>query len=292
VSRFVKATAAVLVQGAGGAARRHLARMREYGTPIVAAVRPGAGGRTFDGVPVFGSVADAVEATGAGASVAFLPAEVVVEGLAEAAQAGLQLAVSVTEGVPAHDALRAIEAAEVAGMRILGPNSPGMVLPHARRLLGFLPAQLVAPGPVAILARSGTLSYEVALELARAGLGVALWMGIGGDAIKGSTFAGLLPLVLDEPTVEALVLVGEIGGCDEEEAAALLAGTGLPTVALVAGRHAPSGVSLGHAGAIVDGGVGGYEDKVAALEAAGVAVVDRPSAIPGRLSSVLTRVNR
>ncbi|MET7331193.1 CoA-binding protein [Nonomuraea sp. NPDC005650] len=284
MSLFLDAGKAVLIQGiTGRAAARHAEYMREYGTGVVAGVAPGRGGRTVGGVPVFDTVAGAVEATGARTSVAFLPPGAVGDGLVEAAEAGIELCVSVTEGVPLHDVLDGLEAAGHNGMRVIGPNCPG-VLSAGRYLLGFLPAAITVPGPVAVLARSGTLSYEAVHALARHGVGVSLWAGVGGDRVKGSAFADLLPDVLDDPRTEALVLVGEIGGTDEEDVAALLDGRGLPAVALLAGASAPEGIALGHAGAIIEGGVGTVEGKRLRLEEAGIPVVRRPSEIPVALT--------
>jgi succinyl-CoA synthetase alpha subunit len=284
MSLFQDAGAAVLIQGiTGTAAARHAQYMREYGTGLVAGVAPGREGRTVAGVPVFDTVAAAVEATGARTSVAFLPPGAVGDGLAEAAEAGIGLSVNVTEGVPLHDLLRGLAAAEQAGMRVIGPNCPGL-LSAGRYLLGFLPATITFPGPVAVLSRSGTLSYEAVYALRRRGLGVSLWVGVGGDRLKGSTFADLLPHVLGDTRTEALVLIGEIGGTDEEDVAMLLSAGGLPTVALLAGASAPEGIALGHAGAIIEGGAGGIKGKRLRLESAGVQVVDRPSEIPVALA--------
>jgi len=276
----------VLIQGiTGHAARRHTAFMREYGTNIVAGVAPRRGGVDVDGVPVFETVADAVDATGATTTVAFLPARAVADGLVEAAEAGIRTAVSVTEGVSLHDVVRAAEAADGAGMRIIGPNCPGM-LSADRFLLGFLPTRSVSPGGCAVLSRSGTLSYEAVYALGQGGLGVSLWVGVGGDRVKGSSFEDLLPEVLADHRTEALVLIGEIGGSDEELVADALRDLDLPTVAMLAGASAPEGVALGHAGAIVEGGRGTYAAKRAALEAVGVVVVDRPSELPAAVRAV------
>jgi succinyl-CoA synthetase alpha subunit/succinyl-CoA synthetase beta subunit len=272
-----QATTGVIVQGmTGQIGRRHTSRMQAYGTPIVAGVTPGRGGTVVDGVPVFNTVADAVDATGARASIAFLPAEVAPDGIVEAAEAGVALIVCPTEGMRLHNTLRALDAAQRHGTRVVGPNTGGLLVP-GKLSLGFLPADFARPGPCAVLSRSGTLSYESVLALANVGLGVSVWIGVGGDRMKGSTFADLLPDLLHDSRTGAVVILGEIGGTDEEDAAAILAGSDVPAVALLAGRTAPAGVSMGHAGAIVDGTRGSYESKRDALLAAGVAVAQSPS---------------
>jgi succinyl-CoA synthetase alpha subunit len=278
--------AGVVVQGATGrVARRHLAAMLEYGTPVLAGVSPGHGGETVRGVPVFDTVADAVTGTQAQASVAFLPPEAVGDGITEAAHAGIRLTVSVTEGADLHDMLPALQYARYLGMTVIGPNSAGLLLP-GRFLLGFLPARFARPGRVAVLARSGTLSYEVVLSLSQAGIGVSVWVGVGGDQVKGATFADLLPRAAAVPGTEAIVLVGEIGGSDEQDAAPVVASLGLPAVALLAGRTAPAGVLMGHAGALIDGPVGAYEAKAHALSEAGVLVCRSPTEVATALSDL------
>jgi succinyl-CoA synthetase alpha subunit len=280
MSIFDEAGASVLIQGiTGRAASRHAKHMSDYGTNVVAGVAPGRAGRIVDGIPVFDTIAAAREATGATTSVAFLPTGAVGDGLAEAADAGISLTVCLTEGVPLHDVVSGLEAARESGMRVIGPNCPGMVS-AGRYLLGFLPVERMPVGGTAVLSRSGTLSYEAVHALGGAGLGVSLWIGVGGDRVKGSCFSDLLPDVLEDERTDSLVLLGEIGGTDEEDLAELLRDTDIPVVALLAGSSAPEGVSLGHAGAIVEGGRGTYKAKRASLEAAGVAVVTRPSDIP------------
>jgi succinyl-CoA synthetase alpha subunit len=275
----------VLVQGLSGhAARRHARHMAEYGSKIVAGVVPGRGGERIDGVPVFDTVEAACAATGASTAVAFLPPGAVGDALVEDAEAGVSLAVSLTEGVASHDLVRALEVADAKGMRVVGPNSPGVMRP-GQYLLGFLPVSATMPGRCALLARSGTLSYEAAFAMSRADVGLSIWIGVGGDRVKGSRFASLVPDVLADPATDSLVVVGEIGGADEEELADLLQGAArdLRVVALLAGKAAPEGVPLGHAGAIIEGGRGTYSSKRASLEDAGVIVVDRPSQIPAAL---------
>jgi succinyl-CoA synthetase alpha subunit len=281
------ATGGVIVQGmTGQIGRRHTGRMRAYGTPIVAGVTPGRGGSEMDGVPVFNTVAEAVTATGARTSVAFLPGAVAPDGIVEAAEAGIGLVVLPTEGMLLHDTLTALEIARRHGTRVIGPNTGGLLVPE-RLALGFLPSDFARPGPVAVLSRSGTLSYETVLALSNIGLGVSVWIGVGGDRVKGSTFADLLPDLLQDGRTGAIVLLGEIGGTDEEDAAALVAGTGVPVAALLAGRTAPEGVSMGHAGAIVNGSRGSYASKRDALRSAGVSVAGSPTEVASTLRARL-----
>jgi len=280
----------VLVQGITGAAgRRHAVNMRAYGTPIVAGVTPGRGDTEIDGIPVFDTVAEAVEATGATATVAFLPPSAAASGLIEAAEAGLRLAVCATEGVPVHDALVALDYARRAGMCVFGPNTAGLMVP-GQLSLGFLPTNVAFPGPCAVLSKSGTLSYEVVLELTRVGVGQSAWIVVGGDSVKGSTFADVLPMVLSDPRAQALALVGEIGGTDEEDVAELLAATALPCVALMAGRTAPQGVAMGHAGAMISESRGSYGSKATALQAARVKIATSPATLARALAEALEPV--
>jgi succinyl-CoA synthetase alpha subunit len=273
----------VIIQGlTGRVGRVHVRRMLDYGTPLVAGVVPGRSGSRVEGIPVYDTVHEARAATGSRCSVAFLPPRAAADGLVEAAEAGIRLAVCVTEGLETHDALAALGEADVRGMRVIGPNSPGVLIP-GELSLGFLPAHVARRGRCAVLARSGTLSYEVVWALTQAGLGQSMWIVVGGDRLKGTSFSDLIPQILADSETDALVLVGEVGGADEEDAAALLRTAPFPTVAIVAGRHAPSGRKMGHAGAIVAGDTGTYARKAAALVDAGVTVVDLPSEVPGAL---------
>jgi len=266
----------VVVQGiTGSVARRHTARMLDYGTPLVAGVTPGRGGDRSNGIPVFDTVKQAVYETGATVGVAFLPPRAAADGLLEAAEAGLDLVVCTTEGVPAHDLMPALERARTLGTHVIGPNSPGLLIPGTVSL-GFLPGSVAKPGCVALVSRSGTLSYEVAHALAQAGLGESAWIGVGGDRLKGASFSDVLPGLVAAPATRAVALVGEIGGQEEEDAAGILAGLKVPCAALIAGRTAPTGVAMGHAGAFVGDSLGGYEPKRRALEEAGVHVVRSP----------------
>jgi len=266
----------VVIHGATGfQGRRHMALMKAFGTPVVAGVsrRDVA---EVDGVPIYPSVRAAREATGATASVIFLPPRDLAEGVMEAIDQGVELIVAVTEGVPVRDMLFVRERLARSDSRLIGPNTPGLLFPGVK--LGFLPHEATMPGDVVLVSRSGTLSYEVARALAQAGIGVRYWIGIGGDPVKGTTFKDVLVALRDEPSVRGVVLVGEIGGVDEEEAADALAAQPLdvPVFACIAGRAAPPGRRMGHAGAIVSGNVGTYAGKVARLRAAGVVVADSP----------------
>lgn len=278
--------AGVIIQGlTGRAARSHARHMVAYGTPVAAGVVPGRAHQDVDGIPIFDTVRAAADATGALTTIAYLPAEAAGDGLLEAAAAGIRLAVSVTEGIETHDVLPALTLARMTGMCVVGPNSPGLLVP-GRFSLGFLPTHVSRPGHCAVLARSGTLSYEVVWQLTEAGIGQSLWVVVGGDRVKGSSFSDIIPLLAADESTKALVLVGEIGGSDEEDAAALLGGTAIPTVALIAGRHAPPERPMGHAGALIADGSGGYSAKVEALIEAGVKVVNRPSEIPAALERI------
>jgi succinyl-CoA synthetase alpha subunit len=277
----------VVVQGmTGQIGRRHTSRMMAYGTPVVAGVTPGRGGSVVDGVPVFNSMAEAVAATGARTSIAFLPGEVAPDGIVEAAEAGIGLIVCPTEGMQLHPTLRALDAARRYDTRVVGPNTGGLLVP-GKLALGFLPSDFARPGPCAVISRSGTLSYETVLALSQVGIGVSVWIGVGGDRVKGSTFASLLPDLLADGRTGAVAILGEIGGTDEEDAAAILAGSSVPAVALLAGRTAPPGISMGHAGAIVDGTRGSYDSKRDALLAAGVAVAQSPSEVASLVRGIL-----
>jgi succinyl-CoA synthetase alpha subunit len=283
VSILVSSASRVLVQGiSGSAAARQTRIMREYGTPLVGGVAPGRGGQEVEGLPVFDTVRSAVRATGADVSLIMVPPRFAGEAILEAAWAGVPLIVCVTEGVPIWDMLRVREWVATAGSRLIGPNCPGLMTPGQARV-GIMPPDAFAPGPVGLISRSGTLGYETARQLTRAGLGQSTVCGIGGDPIKGSSMRDLLPLFAADPATRALVLCGEIGGTDEEEAAELIAAGGLgdkPAVAFIAGRHAPPERRMGHAGAIIADGVGTWQAKTAALRAAGVVVAESPLEIP------------
>jgi len=274
----------IMVQGITGRdGAFHAASMRAYGTQVVAGVTPGKGGQSVDGVPVFNRVDEAVAATGADCAVLFVPARFAAGAIREAVDAGIPLAVCITEGIPVLQMTDVCATVEAKGARLIGPNCPGLITPGQAKA-GIMPGHIHQPGNVGVISRSGTLTYEVVYNLTAAGLGQSTCIGIGGDPVIGTGYIDLLDLFEQDPGTEAIVLIGEIGGQDEERAAAhIRRHVTKPVVAFIAGHTAPPGKRMGHAGAIIAGGQGGAEDKVAALEAAGVTVTDRPDRIPGLL---------
>lgn len=270
----VDRTTRVVVQGiTGRAGRQHTRLMRAYGTNIVAGVSPASGVKDVDGVPVFANCRDAVAATGATASVLFVGAMQLLGAVAEAIEAGIELVVTPTEGMPVHDALGALRAVRSAGATWVGASTPGMAVPGQAKL-GFLPDSSLMPGPLGIASKSGTLSYEAGYRLVQNGIGQSVWVGVGGDPVKGTRFAELVPFYAQHAPTRALLVIGEIGGSEEEEFAHALAAERFskPVFALIAGRSSPQGVTMGHAGALVHGRHGSYAAKKTALEAAGVKV--------------------
>ena len=261
----------VIVQGiTGRMGRTHARLMRQYGTNIVGGTSARADIADVDGLPVFTSCADAVLATGATASVAMAPPGDTLSAVQEALAAGIKLIVTVAEGVPLHDAMRIGRLVRRAGAIWIGASTPGLAVPGECKL-GFLPDVCLAPGPLAIMTKSGTLSYEVGYRLVQAGLGQSLWVGVGGDPVKGLRFADLLPVFFDDPRTKGIILVGEVGGIEEEECAQAYARLGArkPLFALIAGREAKEGVSMGHAGALVLGEAGRLQSKTRQLASAG-----------------------
>ncbi|MCL5109981.1 MAG: succinate--CoA ligase subunit alpha [Chloroflexi bacterium] len=252
--------------------------MVEYGSSLVAGVTPGKGGQTVHGLPVYDTVQETVERHGANASVIFVPAPAAKAAVQMALEVGLKLVVVITEHVPVHDSLAMKRMAQEHGAWLLGPNCPGLLTPSVGKL-GIMPGNLFRPGPVGVVGRSATLTYEVAGNLSAAGLGQSTAVGVGGDMVTGSRFLDVLRLFEADPQTEAVALVGEIGGTAEEEAARFIKEMTKPVVALIAGRNAPVEKKLGHAGAIIRGGQGTPQSKVAALAAAGVAVADSPAEV-------------
>ena len=280
----------VLVQGiTGREGGLHAARMRAAGTNLVAGVSPGKGGQTVEGAPVYDAVAPAVAATGADVAVLFVPARFARDALIEAADAGIRLAVCVTEGIPVRDMAEAAAHLARRGTVLVGPNGPGLITPR-RCSAGIMPADVLAPGAVGLVSRSGTLTYEVAGELTQAGLGQSTVVGMGGDPIHGVGFLECLELFEADDETEAVVLIGEIGGDDEERAAEFVREhVSKPVVAFVAGFGAPPGKRMGHAGAIVEGSSGTAAEKKAALEAAGIPVASAPADVVTLLQARLER---
>jgi succinyl-CoA synthetase alpha subunit len=291
VAILVNKDTKVLVQGiTGREGEFHTKLMLEYGTKIVAGVTPGKGGQNVHGVPVFDSVREAVDAVGPiDVSIVFVPAPFAADAILEALDAGIKGVVIITEGIPVQDMLKVARAFEIAGddRWFIGPNCPGVITPGECKV-GIMPAQVFAPGRIGVVSRSGTLTYEVVAELTRAGFGQSTCVGIGGDPIIGLNFVEILRRFNDDPQTDAVVLIGEIGGTDEEEAAAFIASEmRKPVVAFVAGKTAPEGKRMGHAGAIIMGRMGTAQSKIEAFQKAGVPVADLPAQIPELLKQVL-----
>jgi len=273
----------LLVQGiTGREGEFHSRQMLEYGTRIVAGVTPGKGGQwACDGrVPVFDTVAEAVAATEVNTSVVYVPARFAPDAILEAADAGIPLIVCITEGIPTQDLIRVCAYLDQKGVRLVGPNCPGLLSPGEAKV-GIMPGHIATPGPVGVVSRSGTLTYEVVYALTMRGIGQTTCIGIGGDPIIGTTFVDVLEMFENDPLTEQVVLIGEIGGSDEERAARFIAERMTkPVTAFIAGRTAPPGKRMGHAGAIIEGGTGTAAEKVAAFEAVGVRVAEHPEQIP------------
>jgi succinyl-CoA synthetase alpha subunit len=276
MSVLVDRTSRVLIQGiTGKEGSFHTEQMRAFGTNVVAGVSPGKGGIDAHGVPIFDTVADAVAATDANVSGVFVPPALAADAIMESAASGIALTVCITEGIPVLDMTRAVAYVAGAGTRLLGANCPGIVTP-AQCKVGIIPNHINTAGPVGIVGRSGTLTYEVIQGLGQAGMGQTTSVGIGGDPVMGMRFTDVLKLFGDDPDTRAVVMIGEIGGSDEESAAAWMRSSGFdkPVVAFVSGRTAPPGKRMGHAGAIISGNTGTAQSKVEALTAAGAAIAD------------------
>ena len=278
----------VLVQGITGyQGEFHARRMLEFGTKVVAGMTPGKGGATVAGVPVFDTVAEAVTQTGATASCIFVPARGAKDAALEAIASRLDPVVIITEHIPVHDAIEVVTAARAAGVRVVGPNGPGLTSP-GRCKIGIMPNHLFKQGGVGLVSRSGTLTYEIVAGLSSAGLGQSTALGLGGDPVVGVSFTEAVRLFNDDPETNAIVLVGEIGGSAEEEAARFIkASVRKPVAGYIAGRTAPAGKRMGHAGAVISGTEGTAQAKIAALEAAGVRMVELPGRVPEALKAVL-----
>lgn len=285
---FADSSTRVVVQGITGRdGSFHTRQMLEYGTNVVAGVTPGKGGQKFEErVPVFDTVEEAV-AAGATASVIYVPAAFAADAICEAADSGLKLIVCISEGIPVLDMLRATRYVADKGARLIGPNCPGMISPGQTKL-GIIPGQIVAPGPVGVVSRSGTLTYEVVWALTREGLGQSSCIGIGGDPVIGTNFIDCLDAFEKDPQTEAIVLIGEIGGTDEQNAARYIREQlTKPVVGFVAGQTAPPGRRMGHAGAIISGSSGTAEEKISTFRENGVEVAERPADMPGLISKAL-----
>lgn len=272
----------VIVQGITGRdGSFHAAQMKKYGTQVVGGVTPGKGGTDVDGIPVFNSVAEAVAATKANTSVIYVPPAFSVDAIYEAVDAGIALVVCITEGLPANDMLKAYDYVKKHGARLIGPNCPGLISPDESKV-GIMPGSIVKKGPVGVVSRSGTLTYEAIWALTCAGIGQTTCIGIGGDQIIGTNFLDVLELFEADPATKAVVMIGEIGGTDEEQAAEYVKKKMTkPVVGFIAGRAAPPGKRMGHAGAIISGGSGTAKEKIEALNKAGIPVAASPTELPG-----------
>ena len=282
MSILVDKNTRLLVQGiTGNEGKFHTTHMVAYGTSVVAGVTPGKGGEwVLDKIPVFDSVKMAVDATGANASVIFVPARFAADAMFEAADAGLDLIVCITEGVPVQDMMRVRNYLDQKSVRLVGPNCPGLLTPGEAKV-GIIPGDIAIPGKVGVVSRSGTLTYEVLYALKQVGLGVSTCVGIGGDPVNGTNFIDCLGMFQADPMTDKMVLIGEIGGSDEEKAAEYIADqVTKPVVGFIAGRTAPPGKRMGHAGAIIEGGAGTAADKIESLESVGVQVAKHPEQIP------------
>ena len=279
MSIFADEGTRLLVQGiTGREGSFHARQMLEYGTTVVAGVTPGKGGQRFESaVPVFNTVAEAVRVTGANAAVIYVPPMAAAAAIFEAADAGLPLIVCITEGIPVMHMSRAMPFVGSRSVRLIGPNCPGLITPGAKAKVGIIPRNICIPGRVGLVSRSGTLTYEVVNHLTRAGIGQSTCVGIGGDPIIGTNFIDCLRAFQDDPATDAIVMIGEIGGTDEQNAARFVKQhVTKPVVGFIAGQTAPKGRRMGHAGAIISGASGTAEEKLAAFEAAGIAVMRRP----------------
>jgi len=278
MSVFIDKNTKLVIQGITGRdGSFHAKQMMEYGTQVVAGVTPGKGGQKFEGtVPIFNTVADAVKATGANTSVIYVPPPFAADAIMEAAASGVSLVVCITEGVPVLDMTKVYPFVKERGVRLIGPNCPGLITPGEAKV-GIIPGRICTPGPVGVVSRSGTLTYEVVYQLTRAGIGQTTCVGIGGDPINGTNFIDCLEAFEKDPKTKAVAMMGEIGGTDEQEAAEFVKKhMKKPVVGFIAGQTAPPGRRMGHAGAIISGSAGTAAEKIEAFKAAGMGVAARP----------------
>jgi succinyl-CoA synthetase alpha subunit len=288
MSILVNKDTRLVVQGiTGREGMFHTKQMIQYGTPVVAGVTPGKGGGWVEGVPVFDTVQEAVKAQGVNTSIIYVPARFAPDAILEAADAGIEIVVCITEGIPVADMVRVRAHLAQQGTRLIGPNCPGVITPNEAKV-GIMPGHIHQPGSVGVVSRSGTLTYEVVYALTERGIGQSTAVGIGGDPIIGTTFIDVLEMFEDDPDTDQVVLIGEIGGTDEERAAQFIADRMTkPVTAFVAGRTAPPGKRMGHAGAIIEGGTGTAAEKIAAFDAVGVRVANHPAEIPDLAASFM-----
>ena len=288
MSILVDKNTRLLVQGiTGREGSFHTTQMVEYGTPVVAGVTPGKAGQDVAGVPVFDTVAGAVADTGANTSIIYVPAAFAPDAIYEAVDSGISLVICITEGVPVNDMVPVYHYVKARGARLIGPNCPGLITPGEAKV-GIMPGFIHMQGNVGLVSRSGTLTYEVVDALTKAGLGQSTAVGIGGDPVIGTSFVDVLRLFQDDPETGAIVMIGGIGGSDEEDAARFITEyVTKPMAGFIAGRTAPPGRRMGHAGAIISGGSGTAADKIAALEAANVRVAESPARVPELLKAAM-----
>jgi succinyl-CoA synthetase alpha subunit len=288
VSILVNSDTRLLVQGiTGREGSFHTTQMVEYGTNVVAGVTPGRRGQEVAGVPVFDTVKEAVEATQANTSIIYVPARFAPDAIYEAVDNGIELVICITEGVPVNDMVPVYHYVKSKGARLIGPNCPGVITPGQAKV-GIMPGFIHKPGKVGLVSRSGTLTYEVVNALTEAGMGQSTAVGIGGDPVIGTSFVDTLELFQSDPETEAIVMIGEIGGTDEEDAAEFIkANVTKPMAGFIAGQTAPPGKRMGHAGAIISGGAGTAAEKMKALESAGVRVAESPSQVPQLLKDAI-----
>ena len=290
MSILVNSDTRIVVQGiTGREGTFHTKQCVEYGSKVVAGVTPGKGGQDVDGIPVYNTVATAVEKEGANAALIFVPPAFCGDAILEAAEAGVELVVCITEGIPTVDMVKVKDAIKYNSVRLVGPNCPGVITPGQCKM-GIMPGFIHKPGDVGVISRSGTLTYEAVAQLTELGIGQSTCIGIGGDPVIGTTFIDLLRLFNGDPDTSAVVMIGEIGGSAEEEAAVFIRDEmNKPVVSFIAGQTAPAGKRMGHAGAIIAGGKGTAAEKIAALEDAGVTVSRSPADIGAEIAKVLGR---
>lgn len=280
----------VIVQGITGRdGSFHAAKMKEYGTQVVGGTSPGKGGQEVDGIPVFNTVKEAVKATGANTSIIFVPAPFAKDAMLEAIDGGIKLVVCITEGVPVIDAVEAQNYARIKGVKVIGPNCPGLISPE-KSMVGIMPANIFKKGHTGVVSRSGTLTYEVVYDLVQGGLGISTAVGVGGDPVVGLYFEDMLQMFQNDPDTDSIAMIGEIGGDAEERAAKYIREhITKPVAVFISGRQAPPGKQMGHAGAIISGGSGSAEGKIKALEAVGVPVADETCQLPDLLKKQLAK---